>query len=59
MQKKSSTVRYTAKQIKAKIARGEDRTDWSKTEQLTGKKLEASIRADIDEPTGNPTGPKP
>jgi uncharacterized protein (DUF4415 family) len=49
MRKKSDTVRYTAKQIKAKIVRGEDRTDWRKAKALTGKKLEASIRADGDD----------
>ena len=54
MRKKSDTVRYTAKQIKAKIARGEDRTDWRKANAVTGKKLEASIRADVDEVQGEP-----
>ena len=54
MRKKSDTVRYTAKQIKAKIARGEDRTDWRKANAVTGKKLEASIRADVDEVLGEP-----
>ena len=54
MQKKSDTVRYTAKQIKAKIARGEDRTNWRKATALTGKKLEASIRADVDDVRGEP-----
>ena len=54
MKKKSDTVRYTAKQIKAKIARGEDRTDWSKANAMTGKKLEASIRADVDDIQGEP-----
>jgi uncharacterized protein (DUF4415 family) len=49
MRKKSATVRYTAKQIKAKIARGEDKTDWRKANALTGKKLDASIRADADD----------
>jgi uncharacterized protein (DUF4415 family) len=49
MRKKGDTVRYTAKQIKAKIARGEDRTDWRKAHAVTGKKLEGSIRADADE----------
>jgi uncharacterized protein (DUF4415 family) len=49
MRKKNDTVRYTAKQIKAKIARGEDRTDWRKANAVTGKKLEASIRADADD----------
>lgn len=52
MRKKNDTVRYTAKQIKAKIARGEDRTDWDKVDSLTGSKLEAAIRADVDEIQG-------
>ncbi len=52
MRKKNDTVRYTAKQTKAKIARGEDRTDWDKVDSLTGSKLEASIRADVDEIQG-------
>jgi uncharacterized protein (DUF4415 family) len=54
MRKKSDTVRYTAKQIKAKVARGEDRTDWRKVNAMTGKKLEASIRADVDDIRGEP-----
>jgi uncharacterized protein (DUF4415 family) len=49
MRKKSTTVTYTAKQVKAKISRGEDRTDWKKAHSITGKKLEASIRADADD----------
>lgn len=49
MRKKNDTVRYTAKQIKSKIRRGEDRTDWHRAKAMTGKKLEASIRADVDE----------
>ncbi|MDQ2949938.1 MAG: BrnA antitoxin family protein [Acidobacteriota bacterium] len=49
MRKKSDTVRYTDKQIKAKIARGEDRTDWRKANAVIGKKLETSIRADVDD----------
>jgi uncharacterized protein (DUF4415 family) len=49
MKKKGDTVRYTAKQIKAKIARGEDGTDWGKANAMTGKKLEVSIRADVDD----------
>ncbi len=44
MRNKSDIVRYTAKQIKATIARGEDRTDWRKASAVTGKKLEVSIR---------------
>jgi uncharacterized protein (DUF4415 family) len=54
MRKKSDTVRYTAKQIRAKIARGEDRTNWDKTDAMTGSKLEASIRADVDDVRGEP-----
>jgi uncharacterized protein (DUF4415 family) len=54
MRKKSDAARYTAKQIKAKIARGEDRTDWRKANAVTGKKLEVSIRADVDEVQGEP-----
>ena len=49
MRKKSDTVRYTDKQIKAKVAQGLDRTDWRKANAMTGKKLEASIRADVDD----------
>jgi uncharacterized protein (DUF4415 family) len=54
MRKKSDTVRYTAKQIKAKIARGEDRTNWDKIDAVTGAQLEASIRADVDHVRGEP-----
>src|ERR1700692_3163525 len=54
MRKKSGTVRYTAKQIKNKIARGEDRTDWAKVNATTGAKLEASIRAHVDDVQGEP-----
>jgi uncharacterized protein (DUF4415 family) len=54
MSKKNDTVRYTDKQIKARIARGEDRTNWRKAKAMTGKKLEASIRADDDDVRGEP-----
>ena len=54
MRKKSGIVRYTAKQIKARIARGKDRTDWDKVDAVTGTKLEASIRADVDDVLGEP-----
>jgi uncharacterized protein (DUF4415 family) len=54
MRKKNDTVRCTAKQIKSKIERGEDRTDWRKAKAMTGKKLEASIRADVDDVRGEP-----
>jgi uncharacterized protein (DUF4415 family) len=54
MSKKSATVRYTAKQIKDKIQRGEDRTDWRKADAVTGKKLAASIRADAEDIRAEP-----
>ena len=54
MRKKNNTVRYTAEQIKARIARGDDRTNWDKIDAVTGAKLEASIRADVDDVQGEP-----
>ncbi len=54
MRKKSDTVRYTATQIKARIARGEDRTNWDKIDAMKGPKLEASIRADVDDVQSEP-----
>lgn len=54
MRKKNDTVRYTAKEIEAKIAKGEDRTNWDKIDTLTGARLEASIRADPDDVEGEP-----
>jgi hypothetical protein len=54
MRKKSDIVRYTAKQIKARVARGEDRTNWNKINAVAGAKLEASIRADVDDLRGEP-----
>jgi uncharacterized protein (DUF4415 family) len=49
MVKKKDTVQYSAKQIKTKLVRGEDRTDWAKANAMTGSKLEKSIRADADD----------
>jgi uncharacterized protein (DUF4415 family) len=54
MRKKSDTVRYMAKQIKAKIARGDDRTNWDKADAATGAKLEDSIGADVDDAQNEP-----
>lgn len=49
MRKKGDTVRYTDKQVKAKVRRGEDRTNWRQAKAMAGKRLEASIRADADD----------
>ena len=54
MRKRNDTVRNTAKQIKARITRGEDRTNWDKVDAVTGAKLEASIRADVDDVHSEP-----
>ena len=54
MAKKNDTVRYSAKKIKAMIARGDDKTDWSKVDEMTGARLETSIRADVDDIPGEP-----
>ena len=54
MRKKNDTVRYTAKQIADKIARGEDRTNWRKANSMTRRTLEASIAADVDDIHGEP-----
>ena len=43
MRKKDDTVRYTAKQIKARVEHGEDRTNWRKAK-----------RADVDDVRGEP-----
>lgn len=49
MVRKSGITRFTAKEIKAKLARGEDRTDWEKVNAATDAAIEASIAADPDE----------
>ena len=54
MAKKNDTVRYSAKELKAAIARGEDKTDWRKVDKTTAAKLETSIRADADDVSGEP-----
>jgi hypothetical protein len=54
MLKKNDTVRYSAKQIKTRITRGQDRTNWNRVDAVSGARLEASIRADPDDVTGEP-----
>ena len=43
MEKLENTVSYTAEEIDAAIARGEDRTDWEYVKSLTPEQVEASI----------------
>jgi hypothetical protein len=40
MKKKADTVRYTAKQIAAKRARGESRTDWARVDAMSQGEVE-------------------
>ena len=54
MAKKNGTARYSARQIKAKLARGEDRTDWTKIARTTKASLAASIESDPDDIAGEP-----
>ncbi len=54
MAKKSDTVRHTAKEIKARLKRGEDRTDWAKIERTTKADLEASVASDPDDIADEP-----
>jgi uncharacterized protein (DUF4415 family) len=49
MKRKGDTVRYTAEQIDAMLARGESRTDWARVKGMTEEELEASIAADPDD----------
>ena len=59
MQKKSGTVRYTAKQIEAKIARGEDRTDWLKATAAAAGNSKRRYGPMLMTFVGNPTGRRP
>lgn len=49
MKRKGDTVRYTAEEIDAMLARGESRTDWAAVKRMTEEDLEASIVADPDD----------
>lgn len=49
MGKKNTTVHYSVEELRARVARGEGRTDWSKVDDVTGAKLEASIANDPDD----------
>ncbi len=49
MKRKGDTVRYTAEEIDAMLARGDSRTDWARVKGMTEEELEASIAADPDD----------
>jgi len=44
----SGIVRFTAAELRAKLARGESCTDWARVDAMTEGELEASIAADPD-----------
>lgn len=52
MQKSGRIVRYTEKEIKKRIARGEDRTDWARVDAMSETELEAAIASDPDADIG-------
>lgn len=54
MRKNRNIVRYTAEEIRAKIAAGEDRTDLAKVDAIGARQLEASINADPDDVVREP-----
>jgi uncharacterized protein (DUF4415 family) len=49
MKKPERIVRYTDDELRAKIERGESRSDWDRSAATTPDELEASIAADADE----------
>ena len=49
MAKVKHMVRYTLDEVKAKLARGEDQTDWNRLKATTEEEIEASIAADDDD----------
>jgi uncharacterized protein (DUF4415 family) len=54
MARRGDITRLTAEDIKARLALGEDRTDWKKVDATTGAEIEASIAADPDEMQDEP-----
>ena len=49
MRKKEHTARYSADEVRAMTARGEDRTDWARAGATTEAEIEAQIAADPEE----------
>ena len=45
---KENIVRYTADEIRAKIANGEDRTDWARVDAMTDEDIYRNMRDDPD-----------
>jgi len=45
---KENIVRYSLDEIREKIAKGEDRTDWARVDALTDEDIKAAMRDDPD-----------
>ena len=48
MKKSGNIVSYSTEELKRMVARGEDRTDWTRVDAMTEAALEAAIAADPD-----------
>ena len=48
MQRKGSTARYSAEELKAMRERGESRSDWDRVKKLTDEEIERAIAEDPD-----------
>jgi uncharacterized protein (DUF4415 family) len=48
VKKAGDIVSYTAEELRAMIARGEDQTDWARVDAMTEAELEAAIASDPD-----------
>jgi uncharacterized protein (DUF4415 family) len=46
--KRENITSYTAEEVEAMIARGQDRTDWARIDAMTEEELEAAIASDPD-----------
>ena len=49
MKRKEDTVRYSARELARKRAKGASRTNWAKVDATSESELEASIAADADD----------
>jgi uncharacterized protein (DUF4415 family) len=48
VKKDRDVARYTAEELRAMVARGEDQTDWARLDAMTEAELEAAIASDPD-----------
>ncbi len=58
MAKNKNTVSYSADELRARIARGEDQTDWQRVDQIAADDIDADGEAESQEPDWNWTQAK-